>query len=139
MERNSGLGYPSSQPNYVRNLSSLSSGLSNQLVSPAEPVADQRLPSPVAVDSALGTATKEGRDSDRNIAEAGPFANLQPAAPMPEDDGSGPAAEAQPLVSHETLQQAPEPHNFNRDVVPRKKLPGQSAFKEKDVDTSGLS
>jgi hypothetical protein len=139
MERNSGLSYSSSRPNYMRNPSSISSGLSNQLVSPAEPVADQRLPSPVAVDSALGTVTKEGRENDRNIAEAGPFVNQQPAAPMPEDGGPGPAAKTQPLVSHETLQQAPEPHNFNRDVVPRKKLPGQSAFKEKDVDTSGLS
>jgi hypothetical protein len=138
MERNSGLGFSSSRPNYMRNLSSVSSGLSNQLVSPAEPVADQRLPSPVAVDSALGTAKEDG-DNDRNIAEAGPFVNQQPAAPMPEDDGPGPAAETQPLVSHETLQQAPEPHNFNRNVVPRKRLSGQSAFKEKDVDTSGPS
>lgn len=139
MERNSGLGYSSSRPNHMRNLSSVSGGLSNQLVSSAEPVADQRLPSPVAADSALGTATKEDRDNDRNIAEAGPFFNLQPAAPMPEDDGPGPTGEAQPPVSHETLQQAPEPHNFNRNVVPRKKLSGQSAFKEKDVDTSGPS
>jgi hypothetical protein len=140
MERNSGHGSSSSRPNHMRNLSSVSSGLSNQLVSPAEPVADQRLPSPVAVDSALGTAaTKEGRDNDRNIAEAGPFVNQQPVAPMPEDDGPGPAAETQPVASHETLQQAPEPRNFNRNVVPRKKLSGQSAFKETDVDTSGPS
>ena len=139
MERNSGLGYSSSRPNYMRSLSSVSSGLSNQLVSPAEPVADQRLPSPVAVDSALGTATNEGRDNDRNIAEAGPFVNQQPAVPTSEDDGPGPAAETQPLVSEEILQQAPEPRNFNRNVVPRKKLSGQSAFKEKDVDTSGPS
>jgi hypothetical protein len=139
MERNSGLSFSSSRPNHIRNLSSVSSGLSNQLVSPAEPVADQRLPSPVAVDLALGTATKGGRDNDRNVAEAGPFVNLQPAAPMPEDDSPGPAAETQPLVSHEALQQAPEPPYFNRNVVPRKKLSGQSAFKEGDVDTSGPS
>jgi hypothetical protein len=139
MERNSDLGHFSSRPNYTRDLSSVSSGLSNQLVSPAEPVADQRLPSPVAVDSALGTATKEGRDSDRNIAVVDPLVNLQPAAPTLEDDGPGPAAESQPLASHETLQQAPEPRNFNRNVIPRKKLAGQSAFKEKDVDTSGSS
>lgn len=110
---NSGLGYSSSRPNHMRNLSSVSSGLSNQLVSPTQPVADQRLPSPVAVDSALGTATKEGRDSDRNIAEAGPFVNQQPASPMPEDDGPGPAAETRPPVSYETLQQAPEPRNLS--------------------------
>ena len=108
-------------------------------MSPAEPVANQRLPSPVAVDSALGTATKEGRGSDRNIAVVDPLVNLQPAAPTLEDDGPGPAAESQPLASHETLQQAPEPRNFNRNVIPRKKLAGQSAFKEKDVDTRGPS
>jgi hypothetical protein len=139
MERNSGLGHSTSRPDYMRNLSSVSSGLSKQLASPTEPVADQRLPSPVAVDSALGTATKEGRNNDRNIAEAGSFVNQQPTVPMPEDDGPESAAETQPLASHETLQQAPAPHNFNRNVVPRKKLSGQSAFKEKDVGTSGPS
>jgi Kelch motif len=139
MERNSGLGHSTSRPDYMRNLSSVSSGLSKQLASPTEPVANQRLPSPVAVDSALGTATKEGRNNDRNIAEAGSFVNQQPTVPMPEDDGPESAPETQPLASYETLQQAPAPHNFNRNVVPRKKLSGQSAFKEKDVGTSGPS
>jgi hypothetical protein len=138
MERNSGLGCSSSRPNHMRNLSSVSSGLSNQLVSPAEPDADQRPPSPVAVGSSPGTATEEGRNNNRNIAEASLAVNQQPAAPMPEDDGPGPAAETQPPVSHEALQQTPEPR-FNRNVVPRKKLSGQSAFKEEDVDTSGPS
>jgi hypothetical protein len=139
MERNSGLGHSTSRPDYMRNLSSVSSGLSKQLASPTEPVANQRLPSPVAVDSALGTATKEGRNNDRNIAEAGSFVNQQPTVPMPEDDSPESAPETQPLASYETLQQAPAPHNFNRNVVPRKKLSGQSAFKEKDVGTSGPS
>ena len=138
MERNSGLGYPSSRPNNPRNLSSVSSGLSNQLVSPAEPDADHRPPSSVAVGSSPGTAIEEGRNNKRNTAEASQSVNQQPAAPKPEDDGLGPAAETWPLVSHEALQQTPEPR-FNRNVVPRKKLSGQSAFKEEDVDTSGSS
>jgi len=138
LERNSGLGYSSSRPNHTRNLSSVSSGLSNQLVSPVGPDADQGLPPPVAVGSALGTATEEGRNNDRSIAEVSLPVNQQPAAPMPEDDVPGPAAETLPLVSHEALQQTPE-SRFNRNVAPRKKLSGQSAFKEEDVDSSATS
>lgn len=138
MERNSGLGYSVSRPNHMRNLSSVSSGLSNQLVSPAEPDADQRLPSPVALRSALATAAEEDRNNNNgNIADAASLsAKQQPMAPMPEDDGLGPAAEPQPLASHEASHQTPEPR-FNRNVVPRKKLSGQSAFKEEDVNPSG--
>ena len=110
LERNSGLGYSSSRPRHTRNLSSMSSGLSNQPVSPAEPLATQKPQSPAAEDMAL----KEGGEP-------------------------GPATLTQPTVSHEKLQEEVAPRTFNKNVVARKKLPGQSVFTEEEGEMSGPS
>jgi hypothetical protein len=111
LEAASGLGYSNSRPVHTRNMSSMSSGIT-QLPSPTEQVpaeedhrrsallADLPSPSPPitqAESSTVGTATQE-----------------DPINP-----------ESQPLVDHQTLRDT-------RTAVTRKQIPGRSAFREED-------
>ena len=117
LEAVSGLGYSNSRPMHTRNMSSLSSGIA-QLPSPAEQVpADE--------------------DKRRSALISNLPSSPEPApapAPAPtQDDHTDP--ESLPLVSHQTLQHIPESRN-GRNVVTRKQIPGRSAFREEEMDST---
>ena len=131
--RVSELGHSTSRPGHARNLSSMSSGVSPQSPTAANASAGRELQSPLAVTS---PALEPARQDE--VAKPSASTGAQPGSPTP-GDGPGPSIESSPLISQQALQGPSEPRNFSRNTVPRKQVPGKSAFKEGDLNSPRTS